>query len=265
MPSFFDPLLFSHALGPDAPRFALDYRPSCASTNTLLIESPPPDDGRVSLILTDQQTAGRGRRGRAWLSFGQGSLTFSALWRFPSGAPIPAGLSLVAGLAVARWLEGLGVEGVQLKWPNDVLILGAKMAGILVELMPGRGRTPAAVVGVGLNLHPPLGDALPELDYPVAWLGQSLASPLPKREALLAGLVLEMDALMRTYGEQGFSVFRQAWMQRHAFSDLPVRVQAEDQLIEGLCTGVDTDGALLLTIAGRRERILSGEVSLRAL
>lgn len=198
------------------------------------------------------------------MSFGQGSLTFSALWRFPSGAPIPAGLSLVAGLALARWLQGLGVEGVQLKWPNDVLIFGAKLAGILVELIPGQGRTPAAVVGVGLNLCAPSDGVEPPLDYPVAWLGHTLAS-VPPREALLAGLLLEMDALMSTYGQHGFAVFRQAFMQYDAFANLPVVVHAEDHALEGVCTGVDKDGALLLmTAQGRCVRILSGEVSLRA-
>jgi hypothetical protein len=83
-----------------------------------LLADLPPDDGRVHVLAADVQTSGRGRRGRAWKSWPGASLTFSALWRFAPDAPVPAGLSLVAGLAVARALEELGVEGVQLKWPQ---------------------------------------------------------------------------------------------------------------------------------------------------
>ena len=108
-------------LGPLAARFAIEWVDSCASTNSSLMEHPPADDGKVHVLVAERQSAGRGRRGRQWQSWAEGSLTFSLLWRFAPGAPVPAGLSLVAGLAVARTIEQLGVLGVQLKWPNDVL------------------------------------------------------------------------------------------------------------------------------------------------
>lgn len=249
------------ALGVKATDFSFRLVDACGSTNSELIEACPADDGRVHVLVAGRQTAGRGRRGRPWLSFGRGSLTFSALWRFAAGAPVPAGLSLVAGLGVARWLEGLGVEGVQLKWPNDVLVFGRKLAGILVELVPGRGRTPAAVIGIGLNLsRPPDGAA--DFEYPVAALADALPD-LPGREALLADLLVQLDQMMRLYAEHGFEVFQGAWMQRNAFADLPVVLRGDEMARCGICRGVDVDGALLLEVEGRCERVLSGEVSLR--
>ena len=221
MPSSCDPLnrdAVSSALGERAFAFSILALPECASTNSVLLDDPPPDDGRIPVLVADRQTAGRGRRGRSWLSWPGAGLTFSVLWRFEPGAPVPAGLSLVAGLAVARTLESLGVEGVQLKWPNDVLIHGRKLAGILVELMPGRGRTPAAVIGVGLNLRLP-----PDADIPHAGGVTDLAACLdvpPTREVLLGHLLTHFHALFELYAAAGFPALRGAWQQRNAFAQI---------------------------------------------
>jgi len=248
-------------LGTLAPAFRLRILPECASTNSELVDAPPPDDGRVHVVVAEHQTAGRGRRGRQWQSWPGSSLTFSTLWRFAAGAPVPAGLSLVAGLAVVRALEGLGVEGLQLKWPNDVLVHGEKLAGILVELLPGRGRTPAAVVGIGLNLQVPPGTSIP--DQPAVTDLAHHLSTLPERNLLLAALLAELHALFETYAAAGFPALRGAWQQRNAFADLPVRVSGEGRELTGICAGVDDDGALLIGTDGGPVRILSGEVSLR--
>lgn len=249
------------SLGDVAAGFSVVLLPECDSTNSRLLADPPPDDGRVHVLAADLQTAGRGRRGRVWQSWPGASLTFSALWRFAPGAPVPAGLSLVAGLAVARTLEELGVEGVQLKWPNDVLIHGKKLAGILVELLPGRGRTPAAVVGVGINLRLP-----PEagVDYPtgVTDLATCLAQP-PGTSRLLGLVLVQLNRLLEIYAAAGFVALRGAWQQRNAFADLPVRIIGEAEALAGTCLGVDEDGALLLQTEDGLRRVLSGEVSLR--
>lgn len=250
------------ALGDLAPHFALRCVASCDSTNSELMTSPPADDDRVHVLVTDLQTAGRGRRGRQWLSWPGGSLIFSSLWRFAPGAPVPAGLSLVAGLALTRALETAGVDGVQLKWPNDVLVHGNKLAGILVELQPGRGRTPAAVIGIGVNLSMPDGTDIP--DQPgVTDLRRELGS-LPDRDALLAAILRELHGLLGLYAQAGFTALRGAWQQRNAFADLPVRVFGEGNEVVGICSGVDEDGALLIRTDSGVVRILSGEVSLRA-
>ena len=249
------------ALGELASCFSLVFLPECDSTNSRLLTDAPPDDGRIHVLAADVQTAGRGRRGRVWQSWPGAGLTFSALWRFAPGSPVPAGLSLVAGLAVARALEDLGVEGVQLKWPNDVLIHGQKLAGILVELIPGRGRTPAAVVGIGINLCLPP-DAAVEYPTGVTDMASSLAAP-PGANLLLGLVLTQLYRLFDVYAAAGFGALRGAWQQRNAFADLPVRIVGEVDDLVGVCAGVDEDGALLLRTPGGVRRVLSGEVSLR--
>lgn len=249
------------ALGGDAAGFSVQILPECDSTNSRLLADPPPDDGRVHVLAADVQTAGRGRRGRVWQSWPGASLTFSALWRFEPGAPVPAGLSLVAGLAVARALEELGVEGVQLKWPNDVLIHGHKLAGILVELLPGRGRTPAAVIGIGINRHLPPDVSI---DYPTGVTDLAACLGQPPGPSQLLGLVLvQLHRLLDIYAAAGFGALRGAWQQRNAFADLPVRILGEAEELTGTCLGADEDGALLLQTADGVLRVLSGDVSLR--
>lgn len=252
------------ALGGLARCFAIEWVPECASTNSALLDRPPHDDGRVHVLVADSQRAGRGRRGRQWLSWEGASLTFSALWRFGTGAPAPAGLSLAAGLALARALEELGVEGVQLKWPNDVLVHGNKLAGILIDLLPARGRPPAAVIGIGLNLRLPENHAIPA-QRGVTDLAQALARELPASTAVIAVILAELHRLLDTYAAAGFPALRTAWEQRNAFADLPVCITGELETQIGICSGVDDDGALLLRTDAGVQRILAGDVSLRPL
>lgn len=257
----FDPALTRAALGQCAEAFALRVVDECASTNAELVAHPPVDDGRIHVLVAERQTAGRGRRGRPWQSWPGGSLTFSTLWRFAPGSPVPAGLSLAAGLALARALETLGVQGVQLKWPNDVLVYGNKLAGILVELVPGRGRTPAAVIGVGVNLKLPTDAHIH--DQPGVTDLATHCSPLPDRATVLGLLLAELHDLFALYASAGFAALRDAWQERNAFADLPVRISGEGSELSGLCVGVDEDGALLIRSEAGLSRILSGEVSLR--
>lgn len=244
--------------------FAIEWVACCDSTSARLVDAPPADDGRVHVLVADRQTAGRGRRGRQWLSWEGASLTFSLLWRFAPGAPAPAGLSLAAGLALARALEQLGVDGVQLKWPNDVLVHGDKLAGILVELLPVHGRPPAAVIGIGLNLRLPADAAIPE-QTGVADLAGALGAEPPSRPALLGAILGEFHRLFETYSTAGFPALRGAWEQRNAFADLPVAIRGESVTMHGTCMGVDDDGALLLRGEDGVQRVLAGDVSLRPL
>jgi BirA family biotin operon repressor/biotin-[acetyl-CoA-carboxylase] ligase len=246
------------ALGEHASRFRLDIRGGCTSTNTLLLEQAERGAPGRSVVACNEQSAGRGRRGRTWLSCGAHGLTFSLLWRFPAADFPPTGLSLAVGVALAQALEALGAGGVALKWPNDVLLRGRKLAGVLIELLPGSDM-PAAVIGVGLNLRLPP-DFLQAI--PAAGLAETLAE-LPTRSQLLARLLLELEAALAAFDRAGFAAFRESWMTRCAHLDAPVTLIGDGGGSEGVCRGVDDDGALLLQTAAGLQRVVSGDVSLR--
>ena len=254
-----DSELVREALARDASRFALEVHATCESTNALLLDVPPPEDGRIAAVACDRQTAGRGRRGRPWLAWPGASLTFSAQWQFDADAPAPAGLSLVAGLAVATVLEQLGVAGVELKWPNDVQVHGRKLAGILVEL--SGARPTVAVVGIGLNLTIPPGETVPGREDVTAL--DQVMDAVPTREQLLAELLRMQRTLFDTYASTGFAAFVGAWNQRNAYADLPVWISGEGEVIEGICLGVDDDGALRVRTDAGTLRVIAGDVSLR--
>ncbi|MCX8018010.1 MAG: biotin--[acetyl-CoA-carboxylase] ligase [Rhodocyclaceae bacterium] len=242
-------------MGENARRFDIDLLPSCDSTNAVLLARAAAGAPSGAVVVAHAQTAGRGRHGRAWLSAPGESLTFSLLWRLPEGRS-PAGLSLAAGLALTEALAKVGAGQTALKWPNDVLKDGKKLAGILIELTPCR--PPAAVIGLGLNLRLPA--AMPdELRAHSAAVDVAI-----EPNALLAAILVSLHARLTTFAAQGFAPLREAWLARHAFADAPIRLLSDfAPPREGICRGVDVDGALLFETKGRVERILSGEVSLR--
>lgn len=231
------------------------------SSNTLLVEAAEQGAAHCTVLVCGEQTGGRGRRGRVWHSVAGGSLTFSLLWRFVPGAPPPMGLSLAVGVAVAQALESLGACGVTLKWPNDLLLDRAKLGGILVELVPGAGTIPGAVIGIGLNLRLPA-DFDASADYPVADLARALPV-LPSPNRVLARIMIELHEVLTRFAALGFAAVRDAWIARHAFQGVQVRLREEQRTWEGRCLGVDRDGALLLQTPEGVQRVLSGDVSQR--
>lgn len=258
---FFDADALGRALGDHAAAFTRDVREVCESTNTALLDAADRGAPHRTVLVCHRQTGGRGRRGRTWISSPAGSLTFSLLWRFPPGAPLPMGLSLAVGVAVARALEDVGAQGVQLKWPNDVLVRGRKLAGILVDLQNGRAAPAAAVIGIGINLRLP--PDLPSDAFPAGDLYLAMAEPPPRLD-LLARLLIELDATLETFDREGFGAFRDPWLARHAMQDVVVQVAGDNQTLSGVCRGLDVDGALLLETDSGLQRIVVGDVSLRS-
>lgn len=259
-----DPLntdIVSAALDTPA-RFRVEVLDSCESTSTLLLDRAHQGIPSGSVVVCERQSAGRGRRGRSWLSAPGDSLTFSLLWRFPAGMPLPAGLSLAVGVAAARAIEGMGAAGVRLKWPNDILADGAKLGGILVETVSHGGRH-IAVIGIGINVRLP-----GEIADAVGTEAGALASVMPyapSRNLLLANLLKALAAMLDEFGRTGFAGFVEEWLARNAHAGQLVSILAEGAApLEGRCAGVDADGALLLDSATGVHRIVSGEVSLRA-
>lgn len=248
-------------LGPARSAFYLEFLDECDSTNATAAARARAGAPTGTTVVCELQRAGRGRQGATWVSGLGTSLTFSVLWRFERAATVLTGLPLVIGVACARALESLGARDVALKWPNDLLLAGAKLGGILVEAQ-GDARGPlAAVIGVGINVRVPE-SARRGIAQPVADLA---GVPYGSRNAALARVLAALPEALTRFEREGFAPFREEWQWRHAFQGARVRLLVPPQrAVEGIASGVAEDGALLLDTGAGVQRFYAGEVSLRA-
>lgn len=250
-------------LGRFARHFALEVTGSVDSTNSRLIERAQAGAPSASVIAAEWQSSGRGRQGRVWHAGIGGALTFSLLWRFSQGAGFLAGLSLAVGVAIARAIEKLGASGAGLKWPNDVVWRGRKLAGILIE-MQGDALGPSfAVIGVGLNVR--LSDGVRKrIDQEASDLESACGRAIDRNE-VLALLLVELHAVLEAFAQSGFAPMRREWERRHVFRERPITMILPDARTEsGIARGVGEDGALLVETRAGVRRFHSGEISLRA-
>jgi BirA family transcriptional regulator, biotin operon repressor / biotin---[acetyl-CoA-carboxylase] ligase len=221
-------------------------------------------DGLTGLVCTaEQQSAGRGRRGRQWVSPYASNLYLSLLWEFTQGAAALEGLSLAVGVAVARALRACDVPAVQLKWPNDVLYDGAKLGGILLEMSGDAAGSCRVVIGVGLNVAMPKA-AAGAIDQAWTDIKTITNNQHPRRSRILAALLNELLPLVADFEQRGFTHWREEWQSLDALSDAPVMLHAGDVPQGGIARGVDARGALQLETATGVQSVYGGEVSLRA-
>jgi len=241
---------------------ALHVHLSLDSTNSAALAHLPDAPARARVWFAEHQTGGRGRRGRRWVSLFGGSLTLSLAWRFDRALSELAGLSLVAGIVVAETLERHGVDPVTLKWPNDVLLGGRKLCGILVEASGESSGPAAAVIGIGLNMRLPPA-AGQGIDQPWADLA-SLDDRMPSRNQLASALVSGLIEACGAFSEQPLSAFLERWQRYDALQGRPVSLHRADQVTSGTYRGVGANGAVLLETRHGVEEHLAGEVSLRS-
>lgn len=238
-----------------APEFFLQT----SSTNDRALEAAA-GEARSYLCLAEQQGAGRGRRGRAWASPFAANIYLSLLQRFDGGAGSVEGLSLAIGLAVARHLVGIGVPGVALKWPNDVLADGRKLAGVLIEISGDLAGEFSVVIGVGVNVRMAGRDV--EIDQP--WIDlASLLDDVPKRAVIAAGLIDSMATVLAEFERDGFSGLRSEWQSFDHMTGLPVRLTTGDFSLDGICIGVDDRGGIGLRGQAGDQYFYGGEISVR--
>jgi BirA family transcriptional regulator, biotin operon repressor / biotin---[acetyl-CoA-carboxylase] ligase len=241
--------------------FDIEIVDSTDSTSNLILERTATErSGKV--IAAELQTAGRGRRGRAWhCDLGEG-LTFSLLWRFSRGAGFLAGLSLAVGVALVRAFDELGAAGAGLKWPNDVVHGRRKLAGTLIDIQGEIQGPSAAVIGIGINVR--LGTAAKaRIDQPVTDLA-GVAGQLPGRSQALGTVLRHLAGVLAQFEAGGFAPFAAEWVERHSFQGRKVALSLPDgSSIEGMAQGIDQDGAFLLRTASGIRRFVVGEVSLR--
>lgn len=249
------------SLGSHAAAYDVQLVDSIESTNTALMQAGLRGAASGSVVCSEYQHAGRGRRGRSWHAVLGGSLTFSVLWRFDHGLQSLAGLSLAVGLAIARALNRLGPHRTRLKWPNDVLMDYRKLAGILVEVQGDLDGAALAVVGIGLNvnLSPAQRDAVDQAVVDLAEMGIAA-----DRSAVLAACLRELDAVMTVFRQHGFAGLRDDWMALDAYGGKTVSLKLPDSReVHGTVSGVDANGALLLRDAAGVQMFSGGEISLR--
>jgi len=241
---------------------ALELHDALDSTNSHLLRSAQQGAVTGTVCLAEYQHAGRGRIGREWISPFGANLYLSVLWRFEDPAQV-SGLSLAVGVAVVRALRALGLPGISLKWPNDLLWDGAKLGGILLEVVGEAHGQCAVVIGLGLNRHVPAAAAA-AIDQPWTDLGRVGDSPPPERNALAAALLNELLPLLRDYSGQGLRPYLPEWRAAHAHAGQPATLLVGDARIDGHIVDVTDDGLLLLEDQdGRLRQFASGDVRLR--
>lgn len=214
---------------------------------------------RPTLLVAEHQSAGRGRAGRSWLSAPGDSLTFSLAWKFAGSPQRLLGLPLAVGVALAETLAAQGVP-VQLKWPNDLLRDGSKLAGILIETQGAFDGGTWTVIGIGINLLMPdeLEERIGRAAAAAPWLARM------DRDALMAALLDALAAALEQFDAAGFGAFRARWDLLHAWRGRQVAIVDNGATLQhGVAAGVDDSGRLLLDTDAGRVAVLAGDVSLR--
>lgn len=241
---------------------ALDVHWQIDSTNSELLRRPLNRSNPIQVCIAETQSAGRGRRGRAWQSPLGGNLYFSLSASFEQGMAALAGLSLAVGIAVIAALRDCGVADVGLKWPNDILAGGRKLAGILVEL-GGEFLGPCqAVIGIGINLRLS-NEMLARIDQPAIDLATLLQGEPPSRNYLAARLIARLIEMLDRFAAQGFAHFQREYANHDLLNGREIRVLSAGNEIQAVGAGVDARGALLVRRGGDLETYDSAEVSVR--
>jgi BirA family transcriptional regulator, biotin operon repressor / biotin---[acetyl-CoA-carboxylase] ligase len=205
-------------------------------------------------VMAERQTAGRGRRGRAWVSE-PGNLYCTGLVRIRAGEPPAQQLSFLAALAARDALEP-HVPDIRLKWPNDLLVDGAKLAGILLEAGGAGSGGLWVAVGIGINLaHHPNNAERPATSV------KAQTGRAPDPETVLLALVKAFDQLRLLWASQGFAPIRAAWLAQASGLGEPLEARLGQETLRGVFAGLDSDGALLLLLeSGETRAIHAGEV-----
>ena len=176
------------------------------------------------------------------------------------GAAQLQGLSLAAGVAVHRALQAFGLNNLNLKWPNDLLVNGQKLGGILIELTGDAAGPCQVVIGLGLNVYMPR-HAQSQIDQ--AWTDLKSQGVEASRNQLIAALLNNLIPLLREWEQTGFGGWRNAWQQLDAHKDQPVKIVMGEKTIAGTARGVDEQGAILIETTTGITAFHGGEVSLR--
>lgn len=233
------------------------------STNRYLSHKSIDGAASAYLVIAEQQTRGQGRRGRAWVSPFGGNLYLSLLWRFQFGPAQLACLGMVVAVAVIRALNKIGIKDAGVKWPNDIIWQGKKLAGILLE-MRGEATGPSAIViGIGINISMRRNDKnlIDEIDQP--WIDiESILKSKIARNQFAAYVIEALFSVLNVFPEQQIEMLKE-WQQMDILKNQEVEVIFPDNVIHGVAQGINQDGALRVLHQGKEMICHSGEVSIR--
>ena len=229
------------------------------STNAEALRSVGRGEVAPFIVLAEQQSAGRGRRGRKWVSPFAENIYYSLVLRIEGGMRQLEGLSLVVGLAVLSALRDIGTANAGLKWPNDVLVGSKKIAGILLELIGDPADVCHVVLGIGINVNMKTAE---EVDQ--AWTSVQLeTSKSINRNEFIVLLNARLQQYLQRHETQGFAAMQSEWEENHLWQGREVSLTAGINKVDGTVLGIDQQGALRIDVAGTEKVFSGGELSLR--
>lgn len=238
----------------------VELHPVIGSTNQYLIDNTANlQSGTV--CIAEYQESGRGRRGRHWVSPFGANLYLSMYWRLDAGMAAAMGLSLIVGVAMVEALENMGLEGVKLKWPNDLYYQDRKLAGILVEMSGQAGGAAHLVIGMGMNLA--MQDRDSAIDQPWASLSEVIGTDHIDRNVLAAEFINTLDTALKNYEIYGMQNFVERWNRLDNFIGRKVKLIMGANEVTGIERGIDEQGGVLLETAQGIKSFIGGEISLR--
>jgi BirA family transcriptional regulator, biotin operon repressor / biotin---[acetyl-CoA-carboxylase] ligase len=236
----------------------LEILPSIDSTNTYLLKKAK--TATKYAVFAEQQTAGRGQFNRKWISSFGKHIALSLLWHLPHKPDKLTGLSLVIGIAIVQALKEYGLEGIKLKWPNDIVFQQKKLAGVLIETQASNPEFCAIIIGVGLNLYSPITHS-----HSIA-INQSITDIYsiqknPPQRNRLAGLLLKnILNILHKFERNGFTCVVKAWQNLDSLKGKSIQIQTSQELLQGIAQGINAKGQLQMTIKGKLHCFNSGEI-----
>lgn len=239
------------------------------STNQYLLRMSRQQDISGHVCMAECQRQGRGRRGRQWWATPYNNIMLSMGWHFATGTNAMTGLSLAAGVAISNALEAYGVDGVSLKWPNDLIWQQpdkdepvCKLGGVLVDVQ-GEADGPAlAVLGIGLNVRLQK-ETAHHIDQP--WIDlHTMMNETIDRNILSSLIIDHLHSMLQRFESDGFFAFRKEWERRHFYTGKSVLLQQAQQTVQGKVLGIDQFGGLRIEqVSGQQATYHAGEISLR--
>ena len=234
------------------------------STSSFLLRQAPPAPGTASIALADDQTAGRGRHDRRWVSQKGASLCLSVAYTFVTPPSTLLGLTPIMGVAVNRAFGTGGLSDVQLKWPNDLVFQDCKLGGLLAETQLKADRQVTVVAGVGINLNLPtkmLDLSVSEWAHRAIDLRSAMPSP-PSRDELAAMITAELLQAFDAFGSGRAASMLAEWREQDWLLGKDIVVEEGGVIVHGEAAGIDDEGALLIRTADGTTRVISGSISL---